>query len=68
MRNTSPELYIEEGRTNMTDKYGNRNVAYSWMLQLTEGDTIYLKVVSGTGFTGLHGCRIDWIHFTGQLL
>ena len=68
LKNTSPELYIEEGRTNMPDKYGNRNVAYSWMLQLTEGDTISLRVYSGTGYTGLHGCAQDWIYFSGQLL
>ena len=68
IKNASVELSFEDGLTDMPATHGNRNVAYSWMLQLTEGDTIYLKVVSGTGYTGLHGCRIDWIHFTGQLL
>ena len=65
-KNNSLELLLEDGRTDMI--YGNRNVAYSWMLQLSQGDTISLKIISGTNFTGLHGCGEDWIHFNGQLL
>jgi len=68
IKNASVELAFEDGLTDMPATHGNRNVAYSWMLQLTEGDTISLRVYSGTGYTGLHGCAQDWIHFNGQLL
>merc|ERR1711860_399271 len=40
------------------------NTAFSWMLQLDEGNTINLSLNG----SGLHGCGNEWIQFTGQLI
>ena len=43
-----------------------RNIAYSWMFDLSMGDTVYLAMSSG----GLHAESgdSDQVHFTGHLL
>ena len=43
----------------------DRNIAFTWMFQLNEGDRINLKLY---GTQQLHGCSVEWTQFTGQLI
>eukprot|EP00093_Oithona_nana_P012846 12846.XXX_864581_864910_1 [CDS] Oithona nana genome sequencing. len=57
--------YEDESRkTNGVDG----SIAFSWMFQLNEGDRINLKLQDGTDLRQLHGCPVEWIQFTGQLI
>ena len=65
LKNGDEEFYIDDEPGNPTD-FRERNVAFSWMFELSENDTVKLRVDDGAGLHADECC--DRVYFTGQLL
>ena len=60
-------IFVIDDEEDKKSGANERNIAYSWMFDLSMGETVYLTMYSG----GLHadvGNSHDQTHFTGHLL
>ena len=71
LKNGSTAFYIDDESPKATEAK-EKNISYYWMLDLSENDTVTLKLAGtpgGSSVVGLHAdTSADWVHFTGQLL
>ena len=67
VRKNDSQLFVIDDEEDKKSGANERNIAYSWILDLSTDDIVYLDMSSG----GLHadaGTGEDQVHFTGHLL
>ena len=61
-------IFLIDDEENEKSGANERNIAYSWMFNLSMDDTVHLEMASGGLHADVAGAAGDQVHFTGHLL
>ena len=64
VKKNGTQMFVIDDEESSLSGAKERNISFSWILDLSLDDTVLLEISSG----GLHADGDDEIHFTGHLL
>lgn len=62
------QLFVIDDEEGTSSGAKERNIAYSWMLNLSTGDIVHLEMSTGGLHADASNAVADQVHFTGHLL